>query len=134
VERSAFQDWLDRYVAAWKSYDAEQIGDLFSENAEYRYHPQDDPVVGRDAIVASWLEDRDETGTYDASYEPLAIDGDIHVARGTSSYFDADGELSDQYANVYLCRFDGDGRCTSFTEYWIRARRFSGSHDAAGSG
>src|SRR5687767_10257022 len=125
MDRSAFQDWLDRYVAAWKSYDAGQIGDLFSENAEYRYHPQDEPVVGRDAIVASWLEDRDETGTYDAHYEPLAIDGDVHVATGTSSYFDADGEVRDEYANVYVCRFDGEGRCSSFTEYWIRARRFS---------
>ncbi len=134
MDRSAFQDWLDRYVAAWKSYDAGQIGDLFSENAEYRYHPQDEPVVGRDAIVASWLEDRDETGTYDAHYEPLAIDGDVHVATGTSSYFDADGEVRDEYANVYVCRFDSEGRCSSFTEYWIRARRFSGPQDAAGSG
>jgi len=31
--------WLDDYVAAWRSYDPEAIGALFSEDAEYRYHP-----------------------------------------------------------------------------------------------
>ena len=40
LTRAQFQDWLDRYVAAWKSYDPQQIGDLFSEDVEYRYHPQ----------------------------------------------------------------------------------------------
>ena len=39
------------------------------------------PVEGREAIVASWLEDPDPPGSFEASYEPLAIDGEIHVAR-----------------------------------------------------
>ena len=124
MDRAAYAGWLDRYVEAWRSYDPALISDLFSEDAEYRYHPQDEPVVGRDAIVASWLEDRDEPGTFDARYEPLAIDGDVHVAHGTSSYFDADGGLHDQYANIFVCRFDADGRCRDFTDYWIRARQF----------
>jgi len=124
MDRQALQDWLDRYVDAWKSYDPQQIGDLFSENATYRYHPQDEPVTGRDAIVASWLDEKDEPGTYDAKYEPLAIDGDVHVAQGWSRYFDAQGKPRDEYCNVYVCRFDGDGRCTEFTEYWIQNREF----------
>ena len=36
------QAWLDRYIAAWQTYDPDAIGDLFSEDAEYRYH-----AVGR---------------------------------------------------------------------------------------
>ena len=62
LDRPAFQAWLDRYVAAWKSYDPAAIGALFSEDAEYRYHPEDEPVVGRAAIVADWLEDRGSGG------------------------------------------------------------------------
>jgi hypothetical protein len=123
VDRQQFQTWLDRYVEAWKSYDERQIGDLFSEDAVYRYHPQDEPVMGREAIVSSWLDDKDEPGTFDAHYEPLAIDGDVHVARGTSRYFDAQGKLRDEYCNIYICSFD-DGRCTDFTEYWIQNRQF----------
>ena len=124
MDRQGFQDWLDRYVQAWKTYDEQQIADLFSEDAEYRYHPQDEPERGRDAIVAAWLHDPDEKGTYDAHYEPLAIDGDVHVATGWSRYFNADGSTRDEYCNVYICRFDAEGRCREFTEYWIQNREF----------
>jgi ketosteroid isomerase-like protein len=125
MDRIGFQDWLDRYVAAWKSYDPKAIGDLFSEDAEYRYHPQDEPVRGRDAIVASWLDDPDARGRYDAHYEPLAIDGENHVAHGWSRYYAEDGKtLEDEYDNIYLVRFDADGRCREFTEWWIQSRRF----------
>jgi hypothetical protein len=125
LDRPAFQAWLDRYVAAWRSYDPAAIGDLFSEHAEYRFHPEDAPLVGRDAIVADWLKEQDAPGSYDASYQVLAIDGDAHVASGWTRYFDADGTLSDEYWNVYLCAFDAQGRCASFTEWWIQDREFA---------
>jgi ketosteroid isomerase-like protein len=125
LDRPAFQAWLDRYVDAWRSYDPAAIGDLFSEDAEYRFHPEDDPLRGRDAIVADWLGEKDEPGTYDARYEVLAIDGEAHVASGWSRYFAADGTLDDEYWNIFLCRFDADGRCTSFTEWWIQDREFA---------
>jgi len=47
-------------------------------------------VRGREAIVRAWLEPdgdasgRDATGTYEAHYEPWAIDGDRAVATGAS--------------------------------------------------
>ena len=107
--------WLDRYVAAWKSGDREAIGDLFSEDASYRYHPYDEPTVGRDAIVASWLEDPDEPGSFEASYEPYAVDADRAVAVGTSTYSNGD-----TYDNVFKLRFDGDGRCSEFTEWFMK--------------
>ena len=53
MTRQQFQDWLDRYVEAWKTYDPAKIGALFSEDAQYRYHPQDDPVVGREAAASA---------------------------------------------------------------------------------
>lgn len=134
MERAAFAAWLDRYVAAWKSYDRDAIGDLFAAKGEYRHHPRDEPLVGRDAIVDSWLEDRDEPGRFDGSYEPLAIDGDVHVASGWSRDFDAHGDLEDEYWNIYICRFDGEGRCSEFIEYWIRSREFARRDSEAAAG
>ena len=131
LDRPTFQAWLDRYVAAWRSYDPAHIGDLFGDDAEYRYHPEDEPVRGRDAIVADWLEGRDDPGTYDAAYEVLAIDGEAHVASGWSRYLNAEGVLDNEFWNIYLCRFDADGRCTSFTEWWIQDREFARRDRAA---
>jgi ketosteroid isomerase-like protein len=121
-----FQAWLDRYVEAWKTYDPDKIGALFSEDAEYRYHPQDEAERGRATIVSNWLETRDADGTYDGEYHPVAIDPDNgnHVASGWSRYFETPGgAMRDEYSNVYVCSFNDAGECASFTEYWIQNRQ-----------
>ena len=88
MTRDEVQAWLDRFIAAWASYDADGIGDLFSEDARYRYHPSDEGFVGRDAIVRAWLEPngdastRDEPGTWQAQYEPFVVDGARAVGGG----------------------------------------------------
>lgn len=123
MEHADLQRWLDDYVVAWKSYDEAAIGALFSEDASYRYHPWDDAadtVNGREAIVAAWLGERDDPGSWTAEYHPWAIDGDRAVAVGVSRYLDADGGVEREYHNVFLCRFDAEGRCREFTEVFIR--------------
>jgi ketosteroid isomerase-like protein len=124
MEHADVQRWLDDYVAAWKSYDAEAIGALFSDDVSYRYHPYDEPVRGREAVVKAWLGEgdptvastRDEPGTYDASYAPVAIDGEVAVAVGSSTYTDPPAV----YDNCYVLRFDADGRCREFTEWFMQ--------------
>src|SRR5919107_807886 len=102
MSREEVSHWLERYVAAWTSRERAEIESLFTEDARYRYHSYDEPVVGRAAIADSWLEDPDEPGSFDASYDCYAADGDVAVATGTSTYFAADGEVEKVYDNVFL--------------------------------
>jgi hypothetical protein len=129
MDRVLAQDWLDRYVAAWLSYEPDAIAELFSEDVAYRYHPYDEAIMGRDAVVASWLGEseadgastRDEPGTYDATYAPVAVDGEVVVATGTSRYREAPGgPVVRVYENCFVMRFDGAGRCREFTEYYLK--------------
>ncbi len=115
MDHAAFQTWLDRYVAAWRSGDRTEIEALFSPDATYSYGPYRDPVRGREAIAADWLEEPDPPGSWEAEYRPLAIDGDVAVATGESRY-PADGNT---YSNIFVCRFDGEGRCTEFREWFM---------------
>ena len=119
MEREAVARWLGAYVAAWKSYDRDQVGALFSEDCVYRYYPYDEPIRGRDEIVASWLDEPDEPGSYDAEYEPVAIEGDVAVATGTSTYTKPDGSIRAVYDNCFVMRFDAGGLCAEFTEWFI---------------
>jgi hypothetical protein len=119
IERDALERWLGAYVAAWKSYDRDEIGALFSEDCVYRYYPYDEPIHGREEIVASWLDEPDEPGSYDAAYEPVAIDGDVAVATGTSTYTKPDGSIRAVYDNCFVMRFDGEGGCVEFTEWFV---------------
>jgi Domain of unknown function (DUF4440) len=119
--------WLAAYVAAWKSYDRDEIAALFGVDVTYRYHPKDEPLRGREAVVASWLgedddEDsaRDPEGTYDAAYATAAVDGDVAVATGSSVYRSTPGGPIDRtFDNCFVMRFDAAGRCREFTEWFI---------------
>jgi ketosteroid isomerase-like protein len=100
---------LRAHVEAWKRYDREQIGALFAEDVKCRYHPYDDPVEGRQAVVSAWLGDgsdpgvssRDQPVTYGASY-----DRDIAVATGTTSYLASPGgPVEKVYDNCFVVRF-----------------------------
>jgi hypothetical protein len=127
IDRERVQRWLDDYVRAWETYDETAIAALFSEDAVYRWHPWDegdDVARGRVEIVAAWVDedDRDPAGTYDGRYEPVAVDGNVVVARGISRYYtDATrATLDREYHNVFLMEFDDAGRCRSFTELFLK--------------
>lgn len=125
VDKTEVDRWLRAYVEAWKSYDRDQIGELFAEDVKYRYHPYDDPVEGRDAVVRSWLGDagastRDKKGTYDAAYRAVAVDGDLAVATGSSSYLsEPGGPVQKVFDNCFVMRFDSAGQCREFTEWYV---------------
>ncbi len=130
ISHAAVQAWLDAYAHAWETYDPAEVAALFSERAEYRWHPADEPVVGRDEIVRAWIapegneSSRDEPGAYRGEYHPYAVDGNKAVAIGTSTYWtDASrSQLARLYYNNWLLEFDDEGRCSSFTEYWMSPR------------
>ena len=114
MTREQVQAWLDAYVSAWRSYDTAAIAALFSADAEYRYHPYDEPLRGPDAIAADWLGDRDEPGSWEASYAPLLVDGDRAVATGETRY--AEGRT---FSNIFVLAFDEGERCREFTEWYM---------------
>jgi hypothetical protein len=109
------QAWLDAYVDAWRTYDEDAIRALFSSDATYAYHPYDEPGRGRDAIVSDWLADRDEPGSWEASYSPALIDGDRAIATGETRY-----ARGDVFSNLFELDFDADGRCTRFVEWFMK--------------
>ena len=119
MNREDVNRWLAAYIDAWKSYDRDRIGALFSEDAEYRYYPGREPLRGREAIVASWLAIRDVEDAYDAHYRVVAVDGEVAIATGTSTYFvEPGGPIDRVYDNCFVMRFGADGRCRQFADYY----------------
>ena len=127
------QAWLDRYIRAWETYNEAEVRALFSEDAEYRYHPWDEPEKGLDTIVDSWLNPggpasaRDEPGTWKAHYEPWIVEGERAVAIGETSYYkDATQQAVERhYFNIWQLEFDADGRCRSFVEWFMQRKKAS---------
>ena len=115
MTRADVQAWLDGYVAAWRSYDRASIESLFSEDAEYRYHPYDEPLVGASAIADNWLSSQDAPGSWSASYQTHLVEGNKATATGTTTY--EDGRI---FWNMWELEFTPDGRCRRFVEWFMR--------------
>ncbi|HKZ18624.1 MAG TPA: nuclear transport factor 2 family protein [Acidimicrobiia bacterium] len=115
MTRADVQAWLDGYAAAWRSYDRASIESLFTEDAEYRYHPYDEPLVGASAIADSWLSSQDAPGGWSASYQPHLVEDNKATATGTTTY--QDGRI---FWNMWELEFTPDGRCRRFVEWFMR--------------
>jgi hypothetical protein len=62
----------------------------------------------------------DAPGTYAGHYEPVVAEGDRAVAHGRSRYFEADGTtLRTEFDNIFVLRFDEDGRCAEYREWYF---------------
>ena len=122
MNKTDVQAWLDRYIEAWRTHDRAQVEALFTEDAEYRYRPYGGDAhadQGREAIVEGWLEDDDPPDSWEASYQPFAVDGNRAVATGFSRYFASDKVPQRTFHNVFLLQFADDGRCAGFTDYYM---------------
>ena len=121
INNASVTAWLEAYIQAWKSYDEKAIGELFSEDAVYIANPFHEPIRGRAAIIASWLEEPDQKGTYDAEYEPLMIEGNRAVTHGWSRYFEPDGKtFRFEWDNIFVLEFDEQGRCMKYREWYMQ--------------
>ena len=114
VNMDDVEAWMLGYVHAWASNDPEEIGALFTDDAQYFTAPGREPWSGRQAIVEGWLGRKDEPGDWDFRFEPLAVAGDLAFVRGWTTYKDRPS-----YDNLWVIRLAPDGRCSSFTEWWV---------------
>ena len=110
------QQWVTGYVKAWNSNEPDDITALFTEEALYRTEPFRDPWVGHAEIVRGWLEAKDEPGETAFTYDVLAMDGDLALVKGVTTY----REPPRSYSNLWEIRLEDDGRCREFVEWWMK--------------
>jgi uncharacterized protein (TIGR02246 family) len=109
----ALASWIEGYVRAWNSNDPDDIGSLFTVDAEYYTAPFRPPWRGRDAITAWWLENRDRPGETTFTWQPVVVTDDVAIVSGTTTYPDQ------AFSNLWVIRLNPDGRCREFTEWWM---------------
>ncbi|MFC7527717.1 nuclear transport factor 2 family protein [Actinoplanes sp. GCM10030250] len=111
---NAVTAWVDNYRKAWESNDADDIRDLFADDAAYFTEPYAKPWVGREAIVTAWLERQDESGTTAFTWHPLIVSDDLAVIEASTTYPDR------VYRNLWVLRLDETGQARQFTEWWMQ--------------
>ena len=120
--RDVASAWVDAYVRAWRSNDPDDIGKLFTDDARYLASPAGDPVKGRDAIVAWWLQNADGPEDASFSFDVIGIDGTRAFVQGVTVYRAGGDEPERTYDNLWVIDHTDDGRVSSYTEWYIRRR------------
>jgi len=110
------QNWIDAYVRAWNSNQPDEIGNLFAEDGLYYTAPFRPPWRGRAAIVAGWLERKDEPGQTRFRWDPVIVTDDLYVVQGVTEYLT---QPPVTFSNLWLIRLDQHGQCLEFTEWWM---------------
>lgn len=123
TDTSAILSWLEGYVTAWETDAAEDIAALFANDACYYPTPYSAPLVGVDAIVAWWIDQKNSKIQWTFVYDIVAREADTYVVRGVTRYppgqESADAKV---YRNIWIVTLDSQGKATEFIEYWMLER------------
>jgi hypothetical protein len=115
VDREAVTRWVAAYERAWRTPGTRPLADLFSPGASYLPSPWAAPVVGLDDLSRFWEAGRDGPDEpFDISHEVVAVEGSTAVVRVSVDYLGPD---RGRWRDLWVLRFDDDGRCTVFEEW-----------------
>ena len=91
------------------------VADLFSDDATYTVSPWAEPVRGLAAISELWEAERDGPDEpFTMRSEVVTVEGDTAVVRAEVEY---DVEGPGRWRDLWVLRFDEDGRCRAFEEW-----------------
>lgn len=116
-----YDNWLERYRQAWMERDAAAAAALFTEDAIYREHPFEAPLVGREAIRQYWHTVTRPQSEIVLQYgSPVAAGNRVAVEWWTTLLKDG---APMTLAGEFLLVFAGNDQCRELREYWA----FTGS-------
>lgn len=115
MDRAAVERWVAGYERAWRTPGTDGLAELFVPEASYLPSPWARPVEGLEAIARFWEAERDSPDEgFTMTSDVVAVDTEAAVVRVSVAY---EAPASGQWRDLWVLRFAGDGRCTSFEEW-----------------
>jgi ketosteroid isomerase-like protein len=106
--------WVEKYRKAWESNDPHDIRELFADDAAYFTAPYAKPWIGREAIVAGWLDRQDRPNSTRFAWHPLIVTEEMAVIEASTSY------PRRRFRNLWVLRLDLTGQARQFIEWWMQ--------------
>jgi hypothetical protein len=115
VASERVERWMDGYVLAWSTNDADHIAALFSRDAVYDPQTAEGELLGTDEIVAWWQGIADDPDNWEFDWLPVVETDEVAVVGGRTRYLDPPAS----YRNLFVIKWGDDGACSDFTEWYI---------------
>lgn len=107
--------WMDGYVHAWTNNEPESIAAIFTADAVYDPQTSGGEWDGIDEIIENWIEIGDDADNWEFQWLPIVETDDLAVVVGNTRYQNPPM----MYRNLFVIRFDSNGLCNDFTEWYI---------------
>ncbi|MFI0356844.1 YybH family protein [Actinomadura sp. 9N407] len=115
MDRNAVERWVAGYERAWRTSGTEPLAELFSPDVSYLPSPWAHPIVGLSRLRPWWDAERDGPDEpFTITSEIVAVDGDTAVVRIEVDYL---ADAPARWRDLWILRFDADGRCIRFEEW-----------------
>lgn len=115
LDRARVEVWIDGYERAWRTAGTELLASLFTAGATYGMSPYVQPAVGLGQIAELWERERQgPEEEFEMAHEIVALEGVTAVVRVEVQY---GGPERLEYRDLWIARFDPDGRCCEFEEW-----------------
>ncbi len=109
--------WLSLYHEAWTTHNAEQVAQLFTEDAIYQSHPFRPQLQGHAQIRAYWAHATASQADLDLRWGTPIVAGNRAAIEWWATMWDyEEGEVT--LPGALVLRFAEDGRCEELREYW----------------
>jgi hypothetical protein len=113
-----FENWVERYKAAWETRDPEVAESIFTEKATYQVTPFREPEMYRKGIRAYWTRVTTDQRNVQFGSEMIAANGNTGVCRWHCD-FDLESEQSHvEIDGIFVFELTDDGLCSQFHEWW----------------
>jgi hypothetical protein len=116
IDRRGVDAWIEELRRGWSAGEPEAIGKLFTQTVVYRASPFEEPLVGRDLVVAHWQEELGDVDEAVVDFSSPLIDGDRAAVEWWAVVTRAGSVKSDSGALVL--EFTGS-LCSRLHEYWM---------------
>ena len=126
IDREDVAQWVSAYESAWRTAGTQELTDLFAPDVVYVPSPWARPLSGLAALSEFWEAERDGSDEgFSLRSEVVAVDGSVAVVRLWVDYSEPE---AGRWRDLWVLRFDADGRCTEFEE-WPFAPGQSDGHE-----
>jgi len=116
VVSSKVIDWLEGYKAAWEQRDPEAAAALFTENAQYREMPYNEPFPGRAGVRDYWARVTATQSDVSFRYGTPVVEGNRAAVEWWVNM--KNGGVDVTLAGEFMLTFDDAWLCSELREYW----------------
>lgn len=111
-------EWCQKLTEGWKNIDFDLILNIFSDIEMYYEDPFTQPGTTKEDVKGFW-EDIIYQDIKQLSIYPIAIEGNIVVARWYLDYIDTRTKENFIMDGIYQMEFNACKKCVKFIQWWV---------------